>query len=82
MYFRRRGLEPDGVGVRVHAATGEELPPPVEPDTLSVSFGDTIARYTPERSELEWIDDGVYRSVTADGFTMARLIEIARSVQR
>jgi hypothetical protein len=39
------------------------------------------ARWSVERGEIEWIDDGVYRSVAAPSFDLATALQIARSLR-
>jgi hypothetical protein len=79
--YYRRDAEPDGIGVRIHAALGQSLPPPLEPETYAVRVGGLVGRYTPARSELEWVAKGVYRSVAAHGFDLAHLVDIAESLR-
>jgi hypothetical protein len=44
-----------------------------------ISFAGLEARWTPSRSELEWVDGGVYHSL--QGVTDLRsLIEVARAI--
>lgn len=78
--YYRRDMEPDGVGVKLHLAPGAELPPPLDPETFAVRVQGTVGRYTPARSELEWVAEGVYRSLSAHGFDLAHLVEIAESL--
>ena len=39
-------------------------------------------RFTPDRSQLEWIRDGVYRSLDAPGLELEELLAIATSIGR
>ncbi|MGH7859915.1 MAG: hypothetical protein ACREQY_21525, partial [Candidatus Binatia bacterium] len=79
LYFRR-DMEPDGLGIKLHLAPGAELPPPLDPETFAVRVGDVVGRYTPERSELEWVADDIYRSLSAHGLDLANLVELAGSL--
>lgn len=80
LFLRRPGMESDGVGIRIHQARGEMLPPPLDPNVARVQVGGIAARYSPNRSELEWVDEGVYRSITAGSLDLNGLIRIARSM--
>ena len=81
MFFRRPGTELDGVGIRLHQADGEPLPPPVDPDVLAVRVRGVTGRYSPLRSELEWVEDGVYRSVRATALDLTGLLRVAESLR-
>lgn len=80
IYFRRPGAEFDGVGIRLHQSRGTDLPPPMDPDVLAVRVRGEVGRYVPTRSELEWVENGVYRSLTASGFDLEGLLQIAESL--
>jgi Putative zinc-finger len=80
VYFRRSGAELDGMGIRYFQVAGDGLAPPLDPDVQQVRLGPVVARYSAGRGELEWVDGGVYRSVTAPTLDLATLVEVARSV--
>lgn len=80
LFLRRPGMEADGVGIRVHQTSYEELPPPMDPDVSLVRLGNLTARYSPSRSELEWVDRGVYRSISGGGMDLGSLVSIGRSM--
>lgn len=80
IYFRRSGTELDGIGVRLHQAAAVELPPPVDPDVSAVSVRGVIGRYSAVRNELEWVEGGVYRSVSANFLDLKGLLRIASSL--
>jgi hypothetical protein len=81
VYFRRPGSELDGVGIRLHQATGVGLPPPTDPDALAVRVRGTTGRYSPSRGELEWIEDGVYRSLSGTALDLGGLLAAAGSLE-
>ena len=81
MFFRRPGTELDGVGIRLHQADGEPLPPPVDPDVLAVRVRGVIGRYSPLRAEVEWVEDGVYRSLRGTAFNLVGLLQVAESLR-
>ena len=80
LFLRRPGMEVDGVGIRIHQARGEMLPPPMDPDVVRVQLGDGTARYSPSRGEIEWVDEGVYRSITAGSLNLDGLVTMALSM--
>jgi hypothetical protein len=82
VYFRRPGAEMDGVGIRIHQASGIGLPPPSDPDALSVRVRGVVGRYSPLLGELEWVERGVYRSVSGSALDPDGLLAVARSLER
>jgi hypothetical protein len=80
LYFR--DLDADaGIGtIRVHLEPSQALPPATSADQSSVEIGDAHGRYTPGRSELEWIRSGVYHSLDAPGLELPQLVAIAASI--
>jgi hypothetical protein len=55
--------------------------PPGSVDFIDVRVGGEIARWSPDRGELEWIDHGVYRAVAAPGFDLSTAVRIAESLR-
>lgn len=80
VFFRRAGAEPDGIGIRLHQAEGVALPPPLDPDVLAVQVRGLEGRYSPARGELEWVEDGIYRSVGGTALDLPALLDLARSL--
>lgn len=80
LYFRRAGAELDGIGIRLHQAQGVPLPPPVDPEVLAIQVRGLEGRYSPARGELEWVEDGVYRSVGGTALDLPGLLDLARSL--
>lgn len=78
--FRKRGSELDGVGIRVHQSDAVALPPPMEPDVSSIRVRGTIGRYSPTRNELEWVEDGIYRSISGRALDLSGLLRMAVSL--
>lgn len=81
MFFRRPGTELDGVGIRLHQADDEPLPPPIDPDVLAVRVRGVTGRYSPLRAELEWVEDGVYRSLRGTALDLPGLLQVADSLR-
>jgi outer membrane lipoprotein-sorting protein len=63
LYFRDAEVDV-GVGtVRLHLEAGRELPPASAARQSAVEVGDAQGRWTSGRTQLEWIDAGVYHSL-------------------
>jgi hypothetical protein len=79
--FRRDGAELDGGGIRLFQSAAADLPPPMDPDVLAVRVRGLDGRYAPARGELEWVEDGVYRSLGGGALDLAGLLRVARSMR-
>jgi hypothetical protein len=80
LYFRDRDADA-GIGtIRLHLEPATALPPASSADQFAVDVGGEPGRYTPDRSQLEWIDAGVYRSLDAPGLSLDGLLAIASSI--
>ncbi|HET8526030.1 MAG TPA: zf-HC2 domain-containing protein [Actinomycetota bacterium] len=80
LYFR--DLDADaGIGtIRLHLEPSQALPPATSAVQSAVNVNDAHGRYTPDRSELEWIRSGVYHSLDAPGLELPELVAIAASI--
>jgi hypothetical protein len=79
--FRQGDSDLDGEPIELHVQAGDRLPPAaLSTQPLHVAVGGTPARWTPERSELEWVSGGAYRSLTAPGRDLQAALAIADSV--
>jgi hypothetical protein len=81
LHYLRPGSELDGTGIRLYQSGGDALPPPLDLEVLGVEVRGIAGRYSAERSELEWVEDGVYRSLQAPAFDLAGLLRIAESLE-
>jgi hypothetical protein len=80
LYLRERDADA-GVGtIRLHLEPATELPPATSATQSTIQLGDVRARFTPGRSQLEWVQGGVYRSLDALGLSLQALIAIALSI--
>ncbi len=79
-YHRRAEIELDGLGIRIAQSRGIDVLPPSSEEFVPVAIDGIAARWLPERSELEWIDGDVYRSVSAPSFDLSTALRIARSL--
>jgi hypothetical protein len=81
VWFRRPGAEP-GPGIVLHQAAGVALPPPLEGEPVAVQVRGSEGRYSPSRGLLEWVEDGVYRSLGGGALDLAGLLSVAGSLER
>jgi hypothetical protein len=81
VYYRGLEAEYEGDGIRVsHSASIKSLVPTSETSQLYDLDGEE-ARWLLNRGQLEWIDDGVYRSVTVPSGDLATAYMIAKSLR-
>jgi outer membrane lipoprotein-sorting protein len=68
-------------GIQIDQSPSVPTLTPSSEDLFGVRVGDALARWSPERGQLEWIDAGVYRSITAPSFDLASVVAIARGMR-
>jgi hypothetical protein len=56
---------------------GDALSPPLEPDVVGVSLRGVAARWSPDRAELEWVEDGRRWSLRSRTIGFAELVALA-----
>ena len=78
--FRRQAAELDGVGLRLYQARGQTLPPPESGTEEAVLVQGRLGRWSPDDHDLEWVESGVYRSLSAPGQSLSTLLRVARSL--
>ena len=82
LYLRDRDADA-GIGtIRLHLEPAAELPPATSATQSKVDVAGAEGRFTPGRSQLEWIRDDVYRSLDAPGLELDELLAIASSIGR
>lgn len=82
VYYRRQEAEYAGDGIRITQSPSIELLAPSAEQSFGVTTRDLArARWFPERGELEWIDGGIYRSVTVPSLDLQTAVRIAVSLQ-
>jgi hypothetical protein len=81
LHFRRPGVELDGTGIRIHQVAGQTMAPPLDPAVLAVRVRGFLGRYSPTRAELEWVENGVYRSVLGTALDLSGLLAVAESLE-
>ncbi|MGH2817478.1 MAG: zf-HC2 domain-containing protein [Actinomycetota bacterium] len=80
-YYRRSLTEYEASTIRItNDASVSELPPSSE-EFVNVRLNGTLARWSFERSELEWIDGRIYRAVAVPGWDIDTAIRIAGSLR-
>ena len=80
LYLRDQDADA-GIGtIRLHLEAASSLPPATSAAQSTVDVGDVRGRFTPDRSQLEWIDGGLYRSLDAPGLGLEELLAIANSI--
>jgi len=78
--FRRPAAEL-GTGLLLFEASGQPLPPATGADQQVVSLRGTLARWSPGEGRLEWIENGIYLSITGSSFGLPDLMSIAGSLR-
>ena len=81
LVYRRPAAELDGTGIRVYQASGETLPPPSGPDQQVVAVRGTLGRWSPDAHMLEWVEGGLYQSITAPTLDLGDLLGVAGSLR-
>ncbi len=81
LLVRRRNSDPGADPVRIHLEAADALPSTAAADPRWVPLGGLKARWSPSTGRLEWIANGVYRSIDAPGVDLRVLIGIAASIE-
>ncbi|MGH2750422.1 MAG: zf-HC2 domain-containing protein [Actinomycetota bacterium] len=81
VYYRRLEAEYGGDGIRVTQSPGIKALVPSSESSILYDLDGIEARWLVERGQLEWIDAGVYRSVTVPAGDLATAYQIARSLR-
>jgi hypothetical protein len=79
-YYRRSESGAAMGEIRITQITDVEIMPPSSEDLVSIRFGDIAARWSPLRSELEWLAEDTYRAVDVPGFDLDTAVRIARGM--
>jgi outer membrane lipoprotein-sorting protein len=91
LYFRDAEVDVGAGMFRLHLAAARDLPPANSAHQSTVRIGEVEGRWTPRRSQLEWVVDGVYHSLDMPGESLGAgdqgglrfedLVAIATSIQ-
>lgn len=81
LYFGQRAVDVAVGQIRLHIEPATTLPPASSAEQQLVVLSDGIVgRWTPSRHRLEWVHDGLYRSLDASELDLATATSIARSI--
>ena len=81
VYYRRAQAEYDGLGIRTTQSPSVRFLPPSFEELRPVAVDGRSGRWSPERGEVEWMDQGVYRSVRAPSLGRKAAVRVARSLE-
>jgi hypothetical protein len=81
VYFQQADAELGSGPIRLHAEVGRNLPPASSASQSAVEVRGTEGRWTPDRGQLEWVQDGVYYSLDASGLGLEDLLAVAASME-
>ncbi len=79
LHLRQIDTDAAGEPLTLHLEPDTGLPLPSSSEQALISFAGLEARWTPSRSELEWVDGGVYHSLQGV-IDLRSMIEIARAI--
>jgi len=79
--YRRPAAELDGIGIRLYQSSGSALPPPQSVSEEAVQVRGVPGRWSPDAHLLEWVEHGVYRSLTSPAFDLSTLLRVADSMR-
>jgi hypothetical protein len=79
LHLRQIDTDAAGEPLTVHVERDTGMPLPSSSEQGLISFAGLEGRWTPSRSELEWVDRGVYHSLQGS-VDLRSLIEIARAI--
>jgi len=81
LYFQQRDADYGGGPIRLHIEPGTSLPPASSARQAQLEVDGSPGRWTPDRRQLEWVRDGLYYSLDADGLDLGALLAVARSLR-
>jgi len=81
VYFQQLDTNLGTEPIRLHEERAEKLPPASSAAQSEVEVRDVIGRWTPDRNQLEWVEQGVYLSLDAAGQSLADLLAVAASLE-
>jgi hypothetical protein len=79
LYLRQLDMDAAGEPLTLHVEREIGLPPPSSSAQSRIRFGGIEGRWTPNRSQLEWVDRGAYHSLQGE-LGLRALLEIASAV--
>jgi hypothetical protein len=79
LYLRQLDMDAAGEPLTLHVERDTGLPPPSSSAQSRIRFAGVEGRWTPNRSQLEWVDRGAYHSLQGE-LDLRALLEIASAV--
>jgi hypothetical protein len=79
LYLRQPDMDAAGEPLSLHIERDTGLPPPSSSAQSRIRFAGVEGRWTPNRSQLEWVDHGAYHSLQGE-LGLRALLEIASAV--
>ncbi|MBI2238570.1 MAG: hypothetical protein HYU54_08615, partial [Actinobacteria bacterium] len=80
VYFQQATTALGGGTIRLHLEEATDLPPASAAVQSAVAVRGLQGRWTPDRHQLEWVEDGVYYSIDAPGLDLGELLPVAASL--
>ncbi|MGZ8585984.1 MAG: zf-HC2 domain-containing protein [Actinomycetota bacterium] len=80
LYLRDVDVDTGAGTIRLHLEPATELPPASSARQFPVQVAGADGRWTPRGSRLEWVADGLYRSLDAPGRGLDELLRVATSI--
>ncbi|MFL5766373.1 MAG: zf-HC2 domain-containing protein [Actinomycetota bacterium] len=81
VFYQQRSSDLAGATVRIHEEPGTLLPPASSAHQSIVEVRGEHGRFTPDRSELEWVENGVYVAIDGSGLRLRELLSIASALR-
>jgi len=81
VYFQQQDTDLGTGPIRLHEEVATKLPPASSAAQSEVEVRGVIGRWTPNRNQLEWVEQGVYLSLDAGGLSLADLLRVAASLE-
>jgi outer membrane lipoprotein-sorting protein len=81
VYFQQQDTDLGTGPIRLHEEVATKLPPASSAAQSEVEVRGVIGRWTPDRNQLEWVEQGVYLSLDAGGLPLADLLAVAASLE-
>ncbi|HET6776270.1 MAG TPA: zf-HC2 domain-containing protein [Actinomycetota bacterium] len=81
VYFQQQDTDLGTGPIRLHEELATKLPPASSAAQSEVEVRGVIGRWTPDRNQLEWVEQGVYVSLDAGRLPLADLLAVAASLE-
>jgi outer membrane lipoprotein-sorting protein len=81
VYFQQTDTDLGTGPIRLHEEVAKKLPPASSAAQSEVEVRGVIGRWTSDRNQLEWVEQGVYLSLDAAGLSLADLLAVAASLE-